>query len=65
MDPIFSELSPEQQAPAFHPLGSAALVIAGAGSGKCLAKGTPVLLFDGRVVLVEDVNLKDLNALTL
>ena len=60
MDPIFSELSPEQQAPAFHPLGSAALVIAGAGSGKCLAKGTPVLLFDGRVVLVEDVKVGDL-----
>lgn len=30
------------------------------GGGKCLAKGTPVMLFDGRVVPVEDVCVGDL-----
>jgi superfamily II DNA or RNA helicase len=29
------------------------------GSGKCLAPGTPVLLFDGRVRAVEDIRLGD------
>ena len=30
-----------------------------AGTGKCLGKGTPVLLFDGRIVPVEDIQVGD------
>lgn len=34
--------------------------IAATGAGKCLGKDTPVLLYDGRVVPVQDVQVGDL-----
>lgn len=36
------------------------LAVAPTGAGKCLAKGTPVMLFDGRVIPVEDVSAGDI-----
>jgi replicative DNA helicase len=35
------------------------VVSAAAGSGKCLGLGTPVMLFDGRVIAVENVKVGD------
>lgn len=37
----------------------ATILAAPTGSGKCLAKGTPVLMFDGTIKLVEDVVVGD------
>ena len=36
------------------------LAVSPTGSGKCLGKGTPVLMFDGTVIPVEDVRVGDL-----
>lgn len=36
------------------------LLVASTGAGKCLAAGTPVLMFDGSIKKVEDVNANDL-----
>ena len=36
------------------------LLYLGLGSGKCHAKGTPLLMFDGTVQLVENINVGDL-----
>lgn len=36
------------------------LIVAPTGSGKCLGRGTPVLMFDGRIKAVEDVVTGDL-----
>lgn len=36
------------------------LLVSPTGSGKCLGKGTPVMLYDGRVVAVEDIVVGDL-----
>ncbi len=35
------------------------LAVAATGTGKCLARGTPVLMWDGRIVLVQDVREGD------
>jgi superfamily II DNA or RNA helicase len=40
--------------------GRRGLIVAATGSGKCLAKGTPVLMFDGSVKSVEKVAVGDL-----
>lgn len=39
--------------------GEMIAVVAGSGIGKCFAKGTPILLFDGRTKVIEDVTLDD------
>lgn len=36
------------------------LISAAAGAGKCLAKGTPVLMYDGSIKNVEDIKTKEL-----
>lgn len=50
-----SLLNDEQRKAVEHPLDYPAVIIAGAGSGKCLGKGTPILMYDGRVKKVEEV----------
>ena len=57
---LLATLSPEQQLPVFHPVGEPSLVLAGAGSGKCLTKGTPVMLSTGEIRPVEDIREGDL-----
>lgn len=59
-DQLLATLSPEQQLPVFHPVGEPSLVLAGAGSGKCLTKGTPVMLSTGEIRPVEDIREGDL-----
>ena len=39
---------------------SQALLLGATGSGKCLARGTPVMRYDGSVVAVEDIRVGDL-----
>ena len=36
------------------------LLVMATGAGKCLAKGTPVMMFDGTIKLVEDIKIGDL-----
>ena len=36
------------------------LISAAAGAGKCLAKGTPILMYDGTIKNVEDIKVGDL-----
>ena len=54
------DLNEEQTSAVTHPEGEPAVIIAGAGSGKCLTKGTPVLKFSGEIIPVEDVIEGDL-----
>ena len=55
-----SGLNDEQKMAVLHKPGTPAAVIAGAGSGKCLGRGTPVLLHDGSIRPVEKVGVGDL-----
>lgn len=50
-----SILNDEQRLAVEHPEGHPAVILAGAGSGKCLGRGTPVLMFDGTIKVVEDI----------
>ena len=36
------------------------LIKAYAGAGKCLGKNTPILMYDGKIKLVQDINIGDL-----
>lgn len=40
--------------------GDLAVILGRPGDGKCLGRGTPVLMFDGRIVPVEDIVVGDL-----
>ena len=60
-----SLLNDEQRKAVEHPLDYPAVIIAGAGSGKCLGKGTPILMYDGRVKKVEEVIEGDTLMITL
>ena len=53
------DLNEEQILAVEHPLDHPAVVMAGAGSGKCLVKGTPILMFNGCVKVVEDIKVGD------
>jgi superfamily I DNA/RNA helicase len=53
-------LDKAQQEAVMLPAESRSALIAGAGSGKCLGRGTPVLKFDGTVVPVENIVAGDL-----
>lgn len=50
-----SEFKPEEM-----PLSCTWIVIGPPGTGKCLAKNTPVLMFDGTIKLVQHVKIGDL-----
>ena len=52
---VLDKLDEYQYKAAIHPLGSAGIVIAGAGAGKCLTLDTPVLMFDGTIKPVQHV----------
>jgi DNA helicase II / ATP-dependent DNA helicase PcrA len=53
------KLDPDQQQVAMH-IDGAVRVVAGAGSGKCLGIDTPVLMLDGSIKMVQDVEEGDL-----
>ncbi len=53
------ELTPEQSEIVFAPLNLNMAVLASAGSGKCHALNTPILMYDGSIKLVQDVNVGD------
>jgi superfamily I DNA/RNA helicase len=57
--PLLSRLDVAQREAAMHGTGPA-VWLAGPGAGKCLGRGTPVLMFDGSVKKVEDVICGDL-----
>lgn len=50
----------QQQAAIEAPIDAAVRVLAGPGSGKCLGRGTPVLMYSGQIKLVEDIVEGDL-----
>lgn len=50
------QLNDEQMSAVTHPIGEPACLIAGAGSGKCLAYGTPVIMYDCTIKQVQDIS---------
>lgn len=51
--------NPAQAAVIFADVNENQRVLAGPGAGKCLAPGTPVMLFSGEIVAVEDIRVGD------
>ena len=49
----------DKQIEAINSLDGRIRVIAGAGSGKCLAKDTAVLMYDGTIKMVQDIQIGD------
>jgi len=56
----YQETAIEGVREAFRAGHRAPLLVAPTGAGKCLARGTPVLMFDGTILSVEDVQVGDL-----
>ncbi len=54
------QLNEEQLKAVTHPQGEAALLLAGAGSGKCLGPEVPVLLYDGSIKQAQHVRNGDM-----
>jgi DNA polymerase III epsilon subunit-like protein len=54
------ELTPEQSLIVFAPMNMNISVLASAGSGKCHAKDSPILMFDGSIKFVQNIQFGDL-----
>lgn len=58
-DVVSREPNAEQRQAIEAPVDAAVRVLAPPGAGKCLAPGTPVLLFSGNVIPVEEIEVGD------
>ena len=54
------ELTPEQSLIVFAPMNMNISVLASAGSGKCHAKDSPILMYDGSIKFVQHIQFGDL-----